>query len=289
MNITITTLTENTVSMGKGLIGEHGISFLIETDNNKILFDTGQGLALLNNARVLGIDLKKIDTVVLSHGHYDHAGGLKNLLEYNTDFTLFAHPESFLNKLASLNKKYVSIGSPVDMNFFTKKGVTLRLGKKPVEIAPNIITTGEIPMQTDFEDIEPRFFKEYKGATIPDDLADDQAVLINSEKGIIVLLGCCHRGLINTLNHATNLIKDKKIFAVIGGLHLCNASDSKIKKIIHFLHDFDVKKICIGHCTGTQAMLALFNEFKDRVSINTPGNVIRLASSDLSSITKFSK
>lgn len=275
MNVKITTLTENTVPMSKGLIGEHGISFLIETDGNKILFDTGQGLALINNAMVLGVDLKKINTVVLSHGHYDHTGGLKNLLEYNAGFTLFAHPESFSNKLAELNGKYLPIGSPVDMNLLEKKGVNLRLGEKPSEIAPGIIASGKIPMQTEFENIEPVFFKKYKTKIIPDDLADDQVLIINSEKGIIVLLGCCHRGLINTLNHVTNLIKDKKIFAITGGLHLVNASDSKIKKIIHLLKDFDIKKICVGHCTGTRAILALFNEFKGRVSINTAGNVLK--------------
>lgn len=275
MNVKITTLTENTVPMSKGLIGEHGISFLIETDSNKILFDTGQGLALINNAMVLGVDLKKINTVVLSHGHYDHTGGLKNLLEYNAGFTLFAHPESFSNKLAELNGKYLPIGSPVDMNLLEKKGVNLRLGEKPSEIAPGIIASGKIPMQTEFENIEPVFFKKYKTKIIPDDLADDQVLIINSEKGIIVLLGCCHRGLINTLNHVTNLIKDKKIFAITGGLHLVNASDSKIKKIIHLLKDFDIKKICVGHCTGTRAILALFNEFKGRVSINTAGNVLK--------------
>lgn len=275
MNVKITTLTENTVPMSKGLIGEHGISFLIETDSNKILFDTGQGLALINNAMVLGVDLKKINTVVLSHGHYDHTGGLKNLLEYNAGFTLFAHPESFSNKLAELNGKYLPIGSPVDMNLLEKKGVNLRLGEEPSEIAPGIIASGKIPMQTEFENIEPVFFKKYKTKIIPDDLADDQVLIINSEKGIIVLLGCCHRGLINTLNHVTNLIKDKKIFAITGGLHLVNASDSKIKKIIHLLKDFDIKKICVGHCTGTRAILALFNEFKGRVSINTAGNVLK--------------
>lgn len=276
MNVTITTLTENTVPMSKGLIGEHGISFLIETDSNKILFDTGQGLALLNNARVLGVDLKKINMVVLSHGHYDHTGGLKSLIEYNKDFTLFAHPESFSNKLAALEEKYVPIGSPVDINFLEKTGVNLRLGEEPTEIAPGIIASGKIPMQTEFENIEPVFFKKYKNKEIPDNLADDQALLINSEKGIIVLLGCCHRGLINTLNHVANLINGKKIFAILGGLHLWNASDSKIKKIIHSLHDFDAKKICVGHCTGTRAILALFNEFKNSVSINTAGNVFNL-------------
>ena len=212
MNVKITTLTENTVPMSKGLIGEHGISFLIETDSNKILFDTGQGLALINNAMVLGVDLKKINTVVLSHGHYDHTGGLKNLLEYNAGFTLFAHPESFSNKLAELNGKYLPIGSPVDMNLLEKKGVNLRLGEKPSEIAPGIIASGKIPMQTEFENIEPVFFKKYKTKIIPDDLADDQVLIINSEKGIIVLLGCCHRGLINTLLMAIGITKEPLTF-----------------------------------------------------------------------------
>ncbi len=146
MNFKITTLCENHVAhTGKSLIGEHGLCFYIEAGNRRILFDTGQNLGLSNNAEVLGIDLSRIDTVVLSHGHYDHSSGLKALLDGNSKFTLCAHPDVFDRKVKGkgANPKY--IGIPVDRQALEQKGVKIQLDKNPVRIAPvktNILITG---------------------------------------------------------------------------------------------------------------------------------------------------
>ena len=275
MNFRVTTLVDNSVSLsGSGLIGEHGLSLYTETVDNKILFDTGQNLALAHNANVLAIDLSRIDAVVISHGHYDHTGGLKHLLEKNTTFNLYAHPDVFDDKLRSRNSgAYKKIGIPLDKSVFDHTAVQMHLNKDPDEIATGVFTSGEIPQENDFETIESRFFVQRAGEIIPDPLADDQAMILDTRKGLVVLLGCSHRGVINTLNHVKKLFPEKKIHAIIGGLHLGKATDVRLQKIIDHLGAFELEKIGVSHCTGTKAMQALFERFKDKVFINSAGTV----------------
>ena len=274
MDFKVTTLVENSVYTGKGLIGEHGISFLIETKNKrKILFDTGQGKALFNNAKLLGLDLNKIDAVVLSHGHYDHTGGIKGLLDYNKSFKFIAHPDIFAHKLAIRDNQERYIGAPFNKDFLEKAQINLQISREPFEIAEGIITTGEIPMKTGFETVEPVFYIKEKKQNVPDPLADDSSLILDTKKGLVVLLGCCHRGLINTLKHVVDLTGNKKIYAIMGGLHLGQASDMKLKQIIGCLREFDVKRIGVSHCTGMPATLAFFNGLPGRVFLNTTGCV----------------
>ncbi len=136
MQFRVTTLVDNSVSLsGSGLIGEHGLALYIETGNKKILFDTGQNVALSHNAEVLGIDLSRIDAVVISHGHYDHTGGLKHLLGKNPAFTLYAHPDIFDDKLRSRKSgAYKKIGIPLDKSIFNHADVHMHLSKEAAEI-----------------------------------------------------------------------------------------------------------------------------------------------------------
>jgi 7,8-dihydropterin-6-yl-methyl-4-(beta-D-ribofuranosyl)aminobenzene 5'-phosphate synthase len=275
MNFKITTLCENNVAQGgESLLGEHGLSFYIEAEKRRILFDTGQNLALVNNAEVLGIDLSRIDTVVLSHGHYDHSGGLKSLLECNKDFTLYAHPEVFGRKVKGTGDNPKYIGIPVDRQVLEQKGVKVRLDKNPVRIAPGITTTGEIPLENDFETVGSIFYLKKGEDYAADTLADDRALVLDTDKGSVVVLGCSHRGVVNTLNHVTQITGGKTIHAILGGLHLGKASEDKLDKIMSHLHGFGLEKIGVGHCTGPQAFLALANEFKERVYLDTVGNVM---------------
>ena len=276
MGFRITTLVDNSVSLSaSGLIGEHGLSYLIESQNHTVLFDTGQQVALSHNAAKLNIDLSRIDAVVLSHGHYDHTGGLNHLLEKNTAFRLYAHPDVFATKLRLVEKKkYKKIGIPIKRAVLENTDVQLVLTDSTCEIAPGISTSGEIPLENDFETIEPDFFIEQEGRIMPDTLADDQALILDTQNGFVVLLGCSHRGVINTLNQVVKLTGKHKIHAMIGGLHLGKASDAKLNKIMDHLAGFSLEKIGVSHCTGTKAMLALFNTFKDSVFVNTVGSVI---------------
>ena len=274
MKIKITTLVENTVGFGgsRELIGEHGLAFLIETGTQRILFDTGQYLALENNARVLGKDLTTIDTVVLSHGHYDHTGGLKHLLTCHSDFSLYAHPDVFARKMIKRKGQYRKVGIPVSKDELVKKGVVLSLNTAPVELTPEIITTGEIPLASSFESVAEGFFVEKDDCKNPDALADDQALVVKSAKGPVVILGCSHRGIINTLRHVSKITGQNRIYAVLGGLHLVKASAERLGTIMDHLERFDLERIVVGHCTGSHATQALYARFQNKVVLNTVGH-----------------
>ncbi|GBC60361.1 MBL fold metallo-hydrolase [Desulfonema ishimotonii] len=266
MTFTITTLVENTVYMGpKGLKGEHGLSFLIQADDRKILFDTGQTGIFMDNAEILNADLSDVDTVVLSHGHYDHAGGLERFAEFRTDFTLAGHPDIFCKKQISALGSTRDIGMPVDRETLVAKGVRLSLTSGPAEIGPGIMSTGEVPMQTGFESIEPVFLTEKEGRTLPDPFTDDQALILDTVRGTVVILGCAHRGTANTLMHVAALTGKTKIHAIMGGLHLGGASGEKLKQIAAVIRNFDIRHIGVGHCTGHKAVAYLSHEFGDRV------------------------
>lgn len=275
MKFKVTTLCENNIGHGsQNLIGEHGLSFYVEADDRRILFDTGQNLGLSNNAEILGIDLSRIDTVVLSHGHYDHSSGLKSLLDCNTNFTLHAHPDVFSSKVRGAGDGHKYIGIPVDRHAFEQKGIKIQLDKDPVSLAAGITTTGEIPFTNDFEAVGSEFYLKNGDDFTADTLADDRALILDTKKGLLVLLGCSHRGVINTLNHVTQIAGRNTIHAILGGLHLGKASDEKLEKIVDHLHTFGLDKIGVGHCTGPKAFVALANEFKERVFLNTVGNVM---------------
>ena len=276
MKINITTLVDNTVGIvgSRGLIGEHGLAFLIEIGKRRILFDTGQYLALENNARVLGQDLATIDTVVLSHGHYDHTGGLRYLLERNAAFSLYAHPDVFARKMIQRKGQYRQVGIPVSKEELVKKGVALILNTGALEITPDITTTGEIPLVSSFETVAEGFFVEKDGRMVPDTLADDQAVVVKSAKGPVVVLGCSHRGIVNTLCHVEKMIGDNRIYAVMGGLHLVKTTGKKLETILHHLQQFNLEKIVVGHCTGSHAIAALSARFKGKVVLNTVGHTL---------------
>ena len=126
--------------------------------------------------------------------------------------------------------------------------------------------------KNDFEAVESGFFIKKDRVVYPDTLADDQALILDTEKGLVVLLGCSHRGVINTLTHVTHLTGKRKIHAILGGLHLGKATEGQLKKIMDHLHTYGLEKIGVGHCTGPRAFLRLANEFADRVYFNTVGN-----------------
>ncbi len=279
MKYKVTTVVDNSVKNGRSdLIGEHGISFFIEKSDDAILFDTGAGNALPHNAAAMGIDLDRVSTVVLSHGHYDHAGGLKYLVDTHKGFTLKAHLSAFDKKYSYRGSTFKStdplvrdIGAPFSLEELNKKGVEVKLEKTPIEIAPGIMTTGEIPMTTDFESVEDCFYSNIEEKK-KDTMLDDQGLILDTEKGIAVLVGCAHRGIINTLEHVVKLT-GRNIYAVMGGLHLIDADENKMQKIVNALHRFDLKRIGASHCTGDFAVNVIQSSFPETFFENGAGHI----------------
>ena len=270
MDLKITTLSENTAD-NLGLLAEWGLSILVETDDTNILFDTGQTISVGHNAEALGIDLHKIDKIVLSHGHIDHTGGLVSVLgQIGKKTIIIAHPDVLTDKYSGKQEdKRKNIGLPFQLQELESLGVKFKLSKKPVKITPDIMTTGEVPMTTDFEQIDQdRFFVKEDATWHPDELKDDLALIINTKPGLIVILGCGHRGMINTLYHAQKLTGRKDIRMVIGGCHLINSSMERIYRTIAALKDIDVQKIGGSHCIGQEASAIMAQELGDRFFYN---------------------
>ena len=278
MPITVTTLVENTVGVPT-LYGEWGQSLLVEADGLKILFDTGPSRHIIDNAQKLSVDLSTIDKIVLSHGHYDHTGGLKDVLSLIRDsgkhpdgIEIIAHPDIFQEKhfyIKGLAAK--SIGVPGTRAELEALGARFNLSGDPVAVADNIMTTGEVQISTDYEQIDATLHIKDDDNFIPDRLADDLGLIIKTEKGLIILLGCGHRGLINTILHAQKITGVEQIYAVIGGTHLISANKTQMDETVKALRNFNITRLGVSHCTGLKSGAILAHEFEGVFFFNSAG------------------
>ena len=276
MQIKLTTLCENTAAE-VGFLAEWGWSILVQVNGETVLFDTGMSSVAVRNADKLGIDLHSIDTLVLSHAHGDHTGGLREVLRRTGEVDVIAHPGiwDLKYKRRSAEEKAVYNGIPFAREELEKYAL-FNLTKEPVYISESILTTGEIPITTDFETIEPHFYLKQKGTFQHDPFADDLALIVKTAKGLVVILGCAHRGMINTLRHARNLAGDERVYAVIGGTHLYPKNDDQIGKTIESLKEIDVQRIGVSHCTGFHAAMRLAQAFGDRFFFNNAGTITKI-------------
>jgi len=277
MKIQITTLSENTAGLGN-FLGEWGLSILVETEGLSLLLDCGQSISAVHNADILGIDLSKIDKVILSHGHYDHTGGLRPLLRrVRKRIDIIAHPDIWAAKYSRRQgqaDRY--IGIPYRQDELESLGACFKLMTGPTRITDGIITSGEIPMVTDFEKIAPNLQVKGAGGFQPDQLLDDQALIIKTGAGLVVILGCAHRGIINTLYHAQRLTGVKKIHMVLGGCHLINAPEERVRQTINALKELGVERLGVSHCTGLPAAGTMAQEFGKRFFFNIAGTITKL-------------
>jgi 7,8-dihydropterin-6-yl-methyl-4-(beta-D-ribofuranosyl)aminobenzene 5'-phosphate synthase len=277
MPVRITTLSENT-AIRLGLLGEWGLSILLETDGRRILLDTGLTISAAYNAVAMGLDLSQIDTIVLSHGHRDHTGGLLHMLKLvRKQVEVVAHPDIWSAKyVVRPGRKEEYIGIPFPREAAESLGASFNLTREPVWISENIVTSGEIPMLAEYETIDPILFVKEQGELKPDPLRDDRAVFIKSDRGLIVVLGCAHRGVINTLMYAQTLTGVEAIYAVIGGTHLIGASPERMNSTVADLRRLDIQRLGVSHCTGLPASAILVQEFGDRFFFNNAGTHVSL-------------
>lgn len=194
MGISITTLTENTANFG--FLAEWGISIFVEVDGAKILFDTGLGISAVHNAHILGVDLSSVDRIVLSHGHSDHTGGLRDILRETGKVEVIAHPDVWESKYAGTIAANSFIGIPFQREELESLGASFNLTRDALWITDKVRTTGEIPMVTDYEEIDSILLVRENDRMSPDPVADDLALVIRTEEGLVVILGCGHRGLL---------------------------------------------------------------------------------------------
>lgn len=277
MNYRITILCENSVGPISGTLGEHGFSALIEpSDGDPLLFDTGQGLTLLHNARRMNKNLANVRQVVISHGHYDHAGGLKPLLLESGPKMVYGHPAIFSPRyrIKDTGECY-PITMPAGREELEAAGATFDLSREFRAVASGMYLTGEVPRVTDFETGDQGLYCDCTGQEL-DTTPDDQSLLIETGKGLVLVLGCCHAGLINTLEHVAYMTGRRDIYAVIGGTHLGFCSQEQMGKSVEVLRSLGIKKLAAGHCTGFAASARLSREMPKEFQVAMVGYTLEV-------------
>ncbi len=245
----LTVLVDNFA--GGELGAEHGISYYIEHDGFKLLFDTGHTDLFIKNAKKLGIELEDVETVVLSHGHWDHGNGLIHLRKK----TLVSHPYAFIKRYRKIDNTYIGLNR--DWSFYNKhfKLISTRL---PYNLTDKIIFLGEIPRENDFEKQQTPYIDQKKE---PDYILDDSALVFKLVDGIAIVTGCSHSGICNIVDYAIKISGNENIKLIIGGFHLKH-NDKRTKKTVECLKDYEIEKIYPSHCTQLPALSALYDEFK---------------------------
>ena len=270
------TLSENSAGLRREVLAEHGFSAYVEFGDFRLIFDAGQTTTCVHNAEVLGIDLVGVP-IALSHGHYDHTGGLARLLEKTGPVKVYAHPEVFVFRYSRRGGALRQIGIPFRKEELEDMGAEFNLSRRAREIHPGLWLTGEVPRIVEFEGAdEDLVVLSEKGEIGVDPLLDDQALVLVLERGLFVLLGCAHSGMINTLEHARKVTGVETILGVAGGTHLGFGGEDKLPKTIEALRSLDIEILAPSHCTGFAAASALAAEFPDRFVLNSVGTEIVL-------------
>ena len=237
----------------------------------RILVDVGQNSeALLSNVGILGISPTSIDTIVLTHCHYDHTQGIVRMLKEigRRDVQVIAHPsifrQHFVTQPYHRNVGIMPGDSKVEIE---KAGGSLSLTKDPLVIMPGIVTTGEVKRRTEFEEAIIGLKTIENGIIVDDLMLDDISVIANVKgRGLVIITGCSHAGIINIAKQAIEVAGNNKIEGIVGGLHLVEASDTVIKRTVEGLSKLNVAWISAGHCTGFKAQVELYLAFKERFS-----------------------
>ncbi len=273
-------LCENSVIPSLGILGEHGFAVLVEKGKELLLFDTGQGHTIVHNAQIMHIDLSRIRRILLSHGHYDHTGGLAGVLEHAGSSDVCAHPDVFTERYAVLKAngapslKY--IGPPENRETYEKIGAHFIFNTSFSEICPDVYLTGEVPRTSGFELPDKRLVVKQGAGTAPDPLRDDQSLVVKTARGLVVVLGCAHAGLINTLKHVCANLPEEPLHMVLGGTHVGYLEKEQVQCTIEALKEFSFDRIGVSHCTGLGPAMRFMQAFEDRFFFASAGTVLEV-------------
>jgi 7,8-dihydropterin-6-yl-methyl-4-(beta-D-ribofuranosyl)aminobenzene 5'-phosphate synthase len=320
----LTCLVDNTVQFRSAFWGEHGLAFLIDSEEGRVLFDTGAGVTVLcHNMEVAGIAPDSITALALSHAHTDHTGGLPALLERQPGLPIFANSDLLRERFSRRAGRMRPRGLPMSAKTL-RRLADLRLSDESQEILPGIWTTGEIverpepegrsaghfvrreiDTRTNAADFDPdarststdarststdarststdarststdaRSTSATSAEWVPDPYRDDMSLVLDGSRGLVLVCGCCHAGLLNTLAHVQRAFGRAPV-TVIGGTHLVSADEAHLHRLIEVLQEMGAPALYLNHCTGQAAYVVLAQAFGDRVAPCPVGTVLEL-------------
>ncbi len=273
--VKITVLCENTVGTLAGVPGEWGLAMLVEMDDWRILFDTGAKGYLVDNARALEVDLTSVDALVLSHGHFDHTGGLAAFLRARGRLPVWAHADLFSLHYAALPADHY-IGVPYRRELLESLGADFVFTRDPAEIRPGLWVSGRVPRETDFEKGDERLYALEWGRKVRDPFQNDMSIYCVTPDGLLIILGCAHAGLVNIVGHARKVTGVERVYGIIGGTHLGPVDDRQKEETISFLHRLDLCFLAANHCTGLPVAARLAAEFAPVFRFAPAGSVFSL-------------
>ncbi|SFR86426.1 MBL fold metallo-hydrolase [Anaeromicropila populeti] len=274
--IKITTLIEDRPDENNEMVCEHGLSLYIEAGDKKILFDTGQTGAFIQNADKLNKDLAAVDYVMISHGHYDHSGGFRKLAETVPSISnLIVGAEFFELKYKTIGEnQYKFVGTSFGEEYLEEQHISrLKIEEEIFSLSEDIMLFHKFEKHTKYETLKDKFYIKSEEVFFPDLFLDEVVMGIKTDKGLVVIAGCSHVGIVNilkTIEKRTNM----PIYAVIGGTHLIDADAARINQTINDFKDMNIQVVAVSHCTGEVGTEMMKNAFQDKFILNNTGKVI---------------
>ena len=278
MPLELAIICENTVGRPISACGEHGFACLVQTVDATWLFDTGTGRTLLSNLEALEHDARQIEGIILSHGHYDHCGGLLPLLKEIGPRPVYAHPQIFIERFWQGQHEQRNISLPYTRSDLESAGADFNLLESFEELTPGIYFSGAIPRKFPLEVGDPHLVQRSVDGEgwVADEFQDDAALAIQTSKGLVILLGCAHAGLVNTVEHFRARLDDPDIHAIIGGTHLGPASDEQFAATLDYLARLDFDRLGVSHCTGQIRSAQLHARFPGKVFFANVGTTVKV-------------